>query len=79
LDLNGKPCTILAQVLLEKLKQAIAKDGAKGYCKRRVENYRESAKSQYVPPVMMAMACLRIGDKQCAFEWLEKASMSATT
>ena len=28
----------LAQVLLEKLKQAIAKDGAKGYCKRRVEN-----------------------------------------
>ncbi|MGC2764080.1 MAG: winged helix-turn-helix domain-containing protein [Candidatus Acidiferrum sp.] len=57
---------------LEKLKRAMAKDGAKGYWKRRVENYRESAKSEYVPPVLMAMACVRIGDKQCAFEWLEK-------
>jgi TolB-like protein/DNA-binding winged helix-turn-helix (wHTH) protein len=57
---------------LERLKQAMAKDGAKGYWKRRVENYRESAKSEYVPPVLMAMACVRIGDKQCAFEWLER-------
>jgi hypothetical protein len=57
---------------LEKLKRAMAKDGAKGYWRRTVENYRESAKSSYVPPVLMAMACVRIGDKQCVFEWLDK-------
>jgi TolB-like protein/DNA-binding winged helix-turn-helix (wHTH) protein len=57
---------------LEELKRALAKDGAKGYWKRTVENYKEFAKSDYVPPVMTAMACVRIGDKQCAFEWLEK-------
>ena len=57
---------------LEKLKRAMAKDGAKGYWRRTVENYRESAKSGYVPPVLTAMACVRIGDTQCAFSWLEK-------
>jgi TolB-like protein/DNA-binding winged helix-turn-helix (wHTH) protein len=57
---------------LEKLMRAMTKGGAKGYWKRTVENYRESAKSGYVPPVLTAMACVRIGDKQCAFEWLEK-------
>ena len=57
---------------LERLRGAMAKDGAKGYWRRKLENYRESAKSGYVPPVLTAMACVRIGDKQCAFEWLEK-------
>jgi len=57
---------------LERLQRAMAKDGAKGYWRRKVENYKESAKSGYAPPVLTAMACVRIGDKQCAFEWLEK-------
>jgi hypothetical protein len=57
---------------LEKLKRAMAKDGAKGYWRRKVENYKKSAKSGYVSPLLTAMACVRIGDKQCAFEWLEK-------
>jgi tetratricopeptide (TPR) repeat protein len=57
---------------LEKLKRAMAKDGVKGYWRRKVENYKESAKSGYAPPVLTAMGCVRIGDKQCAFEWLEK-------
>ena len=54
------------------LKEALAKSGAQGYWKRTLENYRESAKSDYVPPVLAAKACVRIGDKECAFEWLEK-------
>jgi tetratricopeptide (TPR) repeat protein len=57
---------------IEKLKLAMAKDGAKGYWRRKVENYRESAKSGYAPPVLTAMACVRNGEEQCAFEWLEK-------
>ena len=57
---------------IEKLKLAMARDGAKGYWRRKVENYRESAKSGYAPPVLTAMACVRNGEEQCAFEWLEK-------
>jgi len=49
---------------LEKLKRAMAKDGAKGYWRRKVENYKESAKSGYVSSGLAAMACVRIGDKQ---------------
>jgi TolB-like protein/DNA-binding winged helix-turn-helix (wHTH) protein/TPR repeat protein len=46
---------------LETLRLAMAKDGSKGYWKRKLQNYRESAKSGYVPPVLTAMACMRIG------------------
>ena len=54
------------------LKGTLAKSGAKGYWKRTLENYKESAKSNYVPSVLVAEACVRVGDKECAFEWLEK-------
>jgi TolB-like protein/DNA-binding winged helix-turn-helix (wHTH) protein/Flp pilus assembly protein TadD len=58
---------------LEKLRRAMAKDGAQGYWRSKVENYRESVKSGYVSAGLAAMACVRMGDKQCAFEWLEKS------
>jgi hypothetical protein len=54
------------------LKGAMAKSGAKGYWRRTLENYRESAKSRYVPSVLVAEACVRVGDKDSAFEWLER-------
>ena len=54
------------------LKASLAKSGAKGYWKRTLENYRESAKSNYVPSVLVAEACVRVGDKECAFEWLKR-------
>ena len=54
------------------LKEALAKSGPKGYWRRTLENYRESVKSNYVPPLLVAEACVRIDDKECAFEWLEK-------
>ena len=54
------------------LKETLAKSGAKGYWKRTLENYKESAKSNYVPSVLVAEACVRVGDKECAFEWLER-------
>jgi len=57
---------------LAKLKRAMAKEGAQGYWRRKVENYKESAKSGFVSPGLAAMACLRIGEKKCAFEWLDK-------
>jgi len=54
------------------LKEAIAKSGATGYWRRTLENYKESAKSSYVPSVLVAATCVRVGDKECAFRWLEK-------
>jgi TolB-like protein/DNA-binding winged helix-turn-helix (wHTH) protein len=57
---------------MAQLKEAFAKSGAQGYWRRTVENYKKTAKSNYVEPVLVAEACVRIGDKECAFEWLEK-------
>jgi TolB-like protein/DNA-binding winged helix-turn-helix (wHTH) protein/Tfp pilus assembly protein PilF len=66
-DLFGTDPKKIAQ-----LKEAMAKSGAQGYWRRTLENYRESAKSRYVPSVLVAEACVRVGDKDCAFEWLER-------
>ena len=57
---------------ITQLKEALSKSGAQGYWRRTLENYKESAKSSYVPSVMVAQACVRVGDKECAFEWLER-------
>jgi TolB-like protein/DNA-binding winged helix-turn-helix (wHTH) protein len=57
---------------LAQLEEAMAKSGAQGYWKRTLENYRESASSSYVPSVLVAEVCVRVGDKKCAFEWLER-------
>jgi len=57
---------------LAQLREAMAKSGAQGYWKRTLENYRESAKLHYVQPLLVAEACARVGDKECAFQWLEK-------
>ena len=54
------------------LRRAMANSGAQGYWRQTLENYKESAKSGYVPPVLVAEACVRVGDKNCAFGWLEK-------
>jgi len=57
---------------IAQLKQAFAKYGSQGYWRQAIQNYKQTAKSSYVEPVLVAEACVRIGDKECAFEWLEK-------
>jgi TolB-like protein/DNA-binding winged helix-turn-helix (wHTH) protein/Tfp pilus assembly protein PilF len=59
-------------IKVAQLQESIAKSGPQGYWRRTLENYKESAKSNYVSPVLAAEACIRVGDKECAFEWLEK-------
>jgi TolB-like protein/DNA-binding winged helix-turn-helix (wHTH) protein len=54
------------------LKDALAKSGPRGYWRLTLQNYRESAKSNYVPSVLVAETCIRIADTECAFQWLEK-------
>jgi tetratricopeptide (TPR) repeat protein len=58
---------------IARLQEAFGKSGARGFWQRRVEEYREAAKSHYVSAGMMAGACLRVGERDCALEWLEKA------
>jgi TolB-like protein/DNA-binding winged helix-turn-helix (wHTH) protein len=54
------------------LKEAIAESGAEGYWKRTLENYKETARLNYVPSVLVAATCVRLNDKECALGWLEK-------
>lgn len=58
---------------IARLRQAFEKSGPGGFWKRRLEEYRNAAKSQYVSNGMVAAACLRAGERECALESLEKA------
>ena len=56
------------------LKNGYQKSGAKGYWEKNLELRIESAKrGSMVSPTAMAQAYARTGDKDRAFEWLEKA------
>lgn len=57
---------------IKRLQQGLARAGPKGYWQASFEDYRRMAKSGYAHPVLVAGVCLRLGDKACAFEWLEK-------
>jgi TolB-like protein/DNA-binding winged helix-turn-helix (wHTH) protein len=58
---------------IARLRQAYEKSGPGGFWKRRLEEYRRAAKSQYVSNGMVAAACLRATERECALESLEKA------
>jgi len=59
-------------ITIARLKNALEKSGARGYWGKKLDYYLESAKAGYAPPVLTAEACMRVDDKQCTFEWLEK-------
>jgi TolB-like protein/DNA-binding winged helix-turn-helix (wHTH) protein len=58
---------------IARLRQASGRSGMDGFWRRRVEEYRKAAKSQYVSNGMVAEACSRIGESECALESLERA------
>src|SRR5262249_1032245 len=55
------------------IKQAYAASGARGYWQKRLEFTKKRARGAYFPPSVVALMCARAGDKNQAFEWLEKA------
>ena len=57
---------------IQRLRAGLEKSGAKGFWQASLEDYQETAKSTYAPPVLVAGACVRLGDKACAYKWLEK-------
>jgi DNA-binding winged helix-turn-helix (wHTH) protein/tetratricopeptide (TPR) repeat protein len=60
---------------LKQLKEALRQSGAEGYWRKRLEQAKEKIelKAEYVPPTSVAGFAARVGDKEQAFEWLEKA------
>lgn len=55
------------------VKQAYAVSGAQGYWQKMLEFSKDRAKQINLPPWDMANLCAHSGDKDQAFEWLEKA------
>jgi Tfp pilus assembly protein PilF len=58
---------------LAMLRQAYAVSGMRGYRQKRLELLKHHAKQRYIWPWVIARMPARLGDKDQAFEWLEKA------
>jgi DNA-binding winged helix-turn-helix (wHTH) protein/TolB-like protein/Flp pilus assembly protein TadD len=58
---------------LEQLKDALRQSGPQGYWRKRLEQAKERANDEYVPPTSVAGFAARVGDNEQAFAWLEKA------
>jgi TolB-like protein/DNA-binding winged helix-turn-helix (wHTH) protein/Tfp pilus assembly protein PilF len=54
-----------------RLKEMMASSGAAGYWRQKLLDYKKASRSGYAPPVLAAEACVRVGDRECALEWLE--------
>ena len=57
---------------IKRLREGLARSGAKGFWQASLEDYLRTAKSSYVPPVLVAGVYMRLGDKARALQWLEK-------
>ncbi len=55
------------------VKAAFKQSGAKGYWQTLLDQNKEWAKKEYVPPSFIAEHAVRVGDTNQAFEWIEKA------
>jgi TolB-like protein/DNA-binding winged helix-turn-helix (wHTH) protein/Tfp pilus assembly protein PilF len=57
---------------IKRLREGLARSGAKGFWQASLEDYLRTAKSSYAPPVLVAGVYMRLGDKARALQWLEK-------
>jgi DNA-binding winged helix-turn-helix (wHTH) protein/TolB-like protein/predicted negative regulator of RcsB-dependent stress response len=72
--LSGRNSTEQAARKANMLRDGYHKSGAKGYWEKNLELRIENMKRGYtISPTVMAEAYARTGDKDRAFEWLEKA------
>ena len=57
---------------IKRLREGLARSSAKGFWQASLEDYLRTAKSSYVPPVLVAGVYMRLGDKARALQCLEK-------
>jgi TolB-like protein len=69
----GRESPEVASKRTQALRKAYAKGGARGYWQERLDQVTEDAKGSYVPPSDLARTYARLGQKDEALEWLEKA------
>jgi TolB-like protein/DNA-binding winged helix-turn-helix (wHTH) protein/Tfp pilus assembly protein PilF len=62
-----------SQEVVAMLRAAYSKSGWEGYCQRQLNQLKKESKEGYVSPKSFVMAYLQLGEKDRAFEWLEKA------
>ena len=55
------------------LRNAHAQSGLEGYLRKHIELLQKQSKQRYVSAYFIAMDYVMLGDKERAFEWLEKA------
>jgi len=72
LQARGGPAAITEQQLAD-LRKAYASSGWKGFLQKRVQFLLENRKRGYVPAHLVALDYSRLGDKEKALEWLERA------
>lgn len=58
---------------LQTLRNAYARSGIEGYLRKHIELLQQQSKEQYISPYFIAMDYAMLGEKERAFEWLEKA------
>jgi TolB-like protein len=63
----------LSQINVIALRQAYAATGWRGYWQKRLELLKSEAEHKPVAPLQFAELYARLGDKEKAFEWLEKS------
>ena len=61
------------------LQRAYEASGYRGYYQEQLRLLKELSKHSYVAPVSIAMIYARLGDKESAFTWLEKANRDQTS
>src|SRR5713101_125746 len=60
------------------LQRAYETSGYRGYYQEQLRLLKERSKQSYVAPVTIAIIYARLGDKESAFTWLEKAQRERT-
>ncbi len=72
-DLKAKSLRGVKPDEIEELRGAYAAAGWRGYWLKQIERTRAATKERYVSPFSFAEMYARVGDKERAFEFLEKA------
>ena len=57
----------------QSLSDAFSRSGIEGYLRKHIELLKQQSKEQYISPYFIAMDYAMLGEKELAFEWLEKA------
>jgi serine/threonine protein kinase/tetratricopeptide (TPR) repeat protein len=71
--LKHEPLSGTSQEKVATLRAAYSESGWEGFCQQQLERLKKAATEGYVSPKYFVLTYLQLGEKDRAFEWLEKA------